>query len=154
MLKNKSMLIFITILIAVIIIAISVVVSQYNKNKPIVPDRYIEVSSSQDMLKIKSAYESEGKKEEFLSICEAIELATANKLLDGSVTNNEQLSKAIVNINNILASEDWSSLGIETEDYWMGKWSLDTKGDVKFEFQNNNLKPSWVQDEEIKKYIK
>lgn len=154
MLKNKSMLIFITILIAVIIIAISVVVSQYNKNKPIIPDRYIEVSSSQDMLKVKNAYEVQGKKEEFLSICESIELATANKLLDGTVTNDEELSKAIGNINQILASDDWSALGLETEDYWMGKWLLDSKGAVKFEFKNNNIKPSWTKDEEIKKYIK
>ena len=154
MTKNKSALILITILVAVVIIAISVVVSQYNKNKPIVPDKYIEVMSSNDMLKIKTAYEADGKKQEFLELCSSIELAVANKLLDGTVTNDDELAQAIKNINDILASDDWSSLGLETSNYWMGRWSLDSKGLIMFSFKNDNIKPDWAQDEDVIKYLK
>lgn len=154
MLKNKHIYIFVAILIAIVIIAISVVVSQYNKNKTIIPDKSMQVVSSNDMLKIKAAYEAEGKKQEFLDLCENIELAVANKFLDGSVTNDAELSKAIAKINSVLASEDWSYLGLNASNYWMGEWKLDDKGAVIFTFQNENMKPNWTQDKDVKGYIK
>lgn len=154
MLKNKPIYVFAVILIAIIVIAISVVVSAYNKNKPVIPDKYIDVLSSNDMVKIKSAYEDEGKKTEFLKVAQSIELAIANKLLDGSVTNDEELAGAIQKINNVLESSDWSYLGLEEPKYWMGKWSLESSGAVKFVFKEDNIKPNWAQDEDVKQYIK
>ncbi len=154
MLKNKPIYIFAVILIAILTIAISVVVSQYNKNRPIVPDKGIEVVSSNDMLKIKIAYEENGKKQDFLACCEEIELAVANKLLDGTVTNDAELAQAIVKINSVLKSSDWSYLGIKVPTYWMGDWKLDSKGAVIFTFQDINMKPAWAQDEDVKMYIK
>lgn len=154
MLKNKPIYIFAAILIAIVIIAISVVVSVYNKNKPIVPDTDIEVMSSNDMLKVKSAYEQTGKKQEFLDLCSKIELGVANKLLDGSVTNDEELMAAIKKINSILLTEDWSYIGVEASTYWMGKWELNEKGAVTFAFRDENMKPNWTQDKEVIKYIK
>ncbi len=154
MLKNKPVLIFITILIAVIIIAISVVVSVYNKNKLVVPDNSIGVVSSNDMLKIKTAYEAEGKKQDFLNLCGDIELAVANKLLDGTVTNDEELSGAIENINKVLETNDWSYLSLEASNYWMGKWKLDSKGALTFTFKDSNIKPNWADDADAKKYIR
>ena len=154
MLKNKPMYIFAVILIAIVTIAISVVVFQYNKNKPIIPDKYIKVSSSYDMAKIKSAYETDEKKGEFLNLCETLELAVANKFLDGSVTNDEELTQAIQKINGVLATDDWSYLGIKSSTYWMGKWQLDNKGSVKFTFNSQDIMPKWTQDEDVKIYIK
>ncbi|MBQ8043945.1 MAG: hypothetical protein IJ272_07350 [Clostridia bacterium] len=154
MLKNKPIYIFAVILIAIVTIAISVVVSVYNKNKPIVPDKYIEVSSSNDMAKVKAAYESEGSKQEFLELCSRIELAVANKLLDGTVTNDEELAAAIKKINEVFMTDDWSYIGLEASTYWMGKWELDSKGAVTFTFQDSNMKPNWAQTEDVKKYVK
>lgn len=154
MVKNKPIYIFAVILIAIVSIAISVVVSAYNKDKPIVPDKYIEVLSSNDMSKIKVAYEAEGKKQEFLDLCTSVELAVANKLLDGTVTNDEELASAITKINNVLATDDWSYLGANVSTYWMGKWQLDSKGALTFTFQESCIKPDWAQDEDVKKYVK
>lgn len=151
--KNKPIYIFAAILIAIVTIAISVVVSVYNKNKPIVPDKYIEVTSSNDMSKIKIAYEADGKKQEFLDLCSKIELAVANRLLDGTVTNEQELALAISKINDVLKTDDWSYLGLEASTYWMGNWWLDSKGAVKFTFKENNMKPDWAQDEDAKVYI-
>lgn len=154
MLKDKPIYIFAVILIAIVTIAISVVVSVYNKNKPIVPNKDIEVISSNDMLKIKTLYEAEDKKSEFLDLCSKIELAVANKLLDGTVTNEEQLKKAINKINSMFLTDDWTYIGLEASTYWMGNWQLNNKGGVIFEFQDENIKPSWAQDKDVKKYIK
>ena len=154
MLKNKPIYVFALILIAIIIVAISVVVSQYNKNKPIVPDKSMEVLSSNDMLKIKQAYNTQEKKQEFITICKTIELAVANKLLDGTVTNDSELASAIENINNMFKTDDWSELGLESSTYWMGEWKLDDKGMITFTFQTDNIKPDWSQDEDVEIYIK
>ena len=154
MLKNKPIYIFATILIAIVTIAISVVVSVYNQNKPIVPGQDVEVVSSNDMLKVKTAYEAEGKKQEFIDLCSKIELAVANKLLDGTVTNDEELSSAIGKINKMLLTEDWSYIGLEVPTYWMGKWELTNSGAVTFTFRDNNLKPNWSTDDDVKQYIK
>lgn len=154
MLKNKPIYIFAAILIAIVTIAISVVVSVYNENKPIVPDQDIEVVSSNDMLKVKSAYETEGKKKEFLDLCSKIELGVANKLLDGTVTNDSQLKAAIEKINKILLTDDWSDIGVEASTYWMGKWELTGSGAVTFTFRDSNLKPNWADDTDVKQYIK
>lgn len=155
MIKNKPVLIFITILIAVIIIAISVVVSSYNKNKPITPDmKYIGVMSSQDMIKIKAKYDLKENKKTFLRICETIELAVTNKLLDGTVTNDDELEKAIKVINDMFKTDDWTYLGLEYPSYWMGQWQLDNMGLLYFSFESNDIKPDWAGDEEVKKYIK
>ncbi len=154
MLKDKHIYIFVAILIAIVTIAISVVVSSYNENKPIVPDQDIEVVSSNDMLKVKSAYEAEGKKEEFLGLCAKIELGVANKLLDGTVTNDSELKSAIEKINKVLLTDDWSYIGVEASSYWMGKWELTGSGAVTFTFRDSNLKPNWAKDEDVKQYIK
>ena len=138
---------------AIVIIAISVVVSVYNENKPIVPDQDIEVISSNDMLKVKNAYEVEGKKQEFLELCSKIELGVANKLLDGTVTNDSELKGAIEKINKVLLTGDWSYIGVEASTYWMGKWELNDSGSVTFTFRDNNLKPNWANDTDVKQYI-
>lgn len=151
--KDKTLIIFIILLMAVIVIAIGVVASVYNKNKPIVPDNRIDTLSTNDMLKIKTAYEAEGKKQEFLDLYSKIELATANKLLDGTVTNDEQLSHAINKINSVLLTDDWSYLGLEASNYWIGSWQLDKSGVVKFTFTEKDLEPSWVMDSDVKEII-
>ena len=154
MLKDKPIYIFVAILIAIVTIAISVVVSSYNENKPIVPDQDIEVISSNDMVKVKSAYEAEGKKQEFLDLCSKIELGVANKLLDGTVTNDHELETAIEKINKVLLTDDWSDIGVEVSTYWMGKWELTSSGAVTFTFRDSNLKPNWAADADVKQYIK
>lgn len=154
MIKNRPIYIFVILLIAIVSIAISLVVYEYNKNKPIVPDKYIEVSSLHDAKKIKSAYENDSKKQEFLDLCKEIELAVANKLLDGTVTNETELKEAIQKINGVLASNDWSYLGLESSNYWMGSWQLNSQGTITFTFKTQEIMPDWAKDEEVLKYIK
>lgn len=154
MIKNRPIYIFVILLIAIVSIAISVVVYEYNKNKPIVPDKYIEVSSSYDAQKIKSAYETDAKKQEFLKLCGSIELAVANKFLDGSVTNETELESAIQKINGVLKSEDWSYLGLESSNYWMGSWQLNSQGTITFTFKTQEIMPDWAKDDDVQQYIK
>jgi len=155
MVKNKPIILFITILMAIVAIAIGIVVLVYNQNKPMVPNvNYTDELSVSAMSKLKEQYSNDEKKEEFLSLCEEIELAVANKLLDGSVTNDEELTSQITKINGMFLTKDWTYLGLEFPTYWMGTWSLDASGILKFSFNSEELKPSWVTDKDIVKYIK
>ena len=152
MAKNKPIYIFSVILIAIVTIAISVVVYSYNKNKVIVPDvGYTEELSLENLTKIKEQYDTANKKTEFIELCSEIELAVANKLLDGSVTNDEELASAV---NAMFNTNDWTYIGVEYPTYWMGSWGLDKEARLKFSFLDDNIKPSWTQDEDVVKYMK
>lgn len=153
--NNKPIVILIIVLIAIASIAIGIVVVSYNENKPVNPDvSLVDALSSNDMGKIKAKYDTKDCKEEFIAVCESIELAVANKLLDGTVTNETELQNEILNINKMFLTNDWSKLGLEFPSFWMGTWSLDSTGAVKFSFANDEIKPNWIQDEDVNKYIK
>ena len=153
--KNIPIIIFGIILIAVLSIAIGIVVSKYNEDKPVEPNiNLIGAMSFNDMTKIKEKYEDEEKKQEFLALAKKIELAVANRLLDGTVTNNEELSQSINEINIVLKESDWSSLSLDYPTYWIGTWEVNEKGAISFKFADNNIKPSWADDEQVKNYIK
>ena len=94
------------------------------------------------------------RKDEFLKICKDIELAVTNRILDGTVTNDDELKGAINEINNILKTSNWEKLEITYPNYWMGSWKLNDEGKLEFTFKYDEIKPNWVKDEEVSKYIK
>ena len=152
--KNASLYLVILILIAIVIIAISIVASNYNKDRSIVPDVSLGVLSSENMIKVQEKYDTEENKEKFILLAKDIELKVANIILDGTVTNDAELQDKIQYINGILKTKNWTALGIEYPTYWMGIWSLDSKGNLLFTFEDESIKPSWAKDTQCSKYIK
>ena len=154
--KEKAPIIIgIAILVAVVITVASIVVRSYNENKGIMPDAtYDKELSETNLAKIKAQYEKDGISLEFEEIYEEIELAVANKMLDGTVTSNEELKAEISKLNDMFKTDDWSYLGIEFPKYWMGTWSLDETGKLYFAFDYEEIVPAWVSQVEISEYIK
>ena len=106
------------------------------------------------MLSIKTQYEEEGNMEEFEDVFNNIEQAVAAKFLDGTVTSEEELKVEIDKINEMFKSSDWDYLELIYPSFWMGTWSLDSKGKLYFAFRDSKLTPNWVEDLEMKDYIK
>lgn len=153
--KKAPIYIFYIILAVVIITAVGIVACSYNKNKIVVPDNNISYElTKKNMESIKEQYNTETKAEEFLKFCEELELNVTNKLLDGTVTTNEELEEEINKINLMFKTTDWSYIDFNYEDYWMGSWQLDENGMLTFEFKYEEIKPDWVNNENIKIYIK
>lgn len=152
--KYIPVILLIIVIVVVILIATTLVVNNYKKNKPIIPDNSLELVSENEMAKIKEKYEDKRKQQDFLDLCSEIELAVTNRFLDGSVTNEDELNEAIKETNEILKSNNWDKLGLKYNSYWMGTWSVDSSGKVKFSFKYKEIVPSWVNSEEVSKYIK
>lgn len=154
--KEKApIIICIAILVAVVITVTSIVVRSYNKNKSIMPDAtYSKELSKTNLENIKKQYERDGVSTDFEEVYKNIELAVANKMLDGTVTSDDELKSEIAKLNNMFKTEDWSYLGIEFPRYWMGTWSLDNKAKLYFTFDYEEIVPVWVSQIEISEYIK
>ena len=153
--KKTPIYIFYIILAVVIITAVGIVVCSYNKNKIVVPDNNISYElTKKNMETIKEQYNTNVKMEEFLNVYKEIELKVANKLLDGTVTTNKELKEEIKKINEMFKTADWSYIDFNYDDYWMGNWQLDENGMLTFTFKYEEIKPDWVNNENIKKYIK
>ena len=154
--KEKAPLVIgITIVVAIIVIVTTIVVHSYNENKSIMPDAtYNKELSETNMANIKIQYERDGAAAEFEEVYKKIELAVVNKLLDGTVTSEEELQTKISTLNDMFATSDWTYLGIEFPKYWMGTWSLDNTGKLYFTFSHEQIKPVWTENIEISEYIK
>ncbi len=152
--KRTPIIVFGIILVAVIITAASIVASSYSKNKKLVPDATNKSSLNEKSIdNIKSEYETEKAKQDFLKQYEEIELAVANKFLDGSVVNEQQFKEKVELINKIFKTDSWEYLGLDYPKYWMGTWSVDSTGKLEFTFREE-VKPTWVSSLEIKDCIK
>ena len=153
--KKAPLMIVVAILVAVVITVISIVVPVADEEKSIKPGvRYSKELSKENMAKIKSEYEREGVALEFESEYDKIELAVANKMLDGTVTSDSELKKEITRINEMFKGNDWSYLGLEFPEYWMGTWSLDNTAKLYFTFDYEEIKPEWINTVKMKDYIK
>lgn len=154
--KEKAPIILgIAILVTVVITVTSIVVRSYNNNKSIMPDAtYSKELSETNMKKIKAQYEKNGVSAEFEEEYKKIELAVANRMLDGTITSNDELKAEIDKLNKMFKTEDWSYLGLVFPKYWMGTWHLNETGKLYFEFDYEEIVPAWVDKVEISEYIK
>lgn len=147
-------IIFGIILAIILIIAASVVVRAYNRDKGVIPD--VSESSSlttRDISKIQEKYDTEDRKKEFKELAEKIHLAVANKLLDGSVTTDDTLSVEIAKINIMFTTSDWEYIKVDYPKFWVGLWHLDKTGKLSFKFKYKDLEPSWITDETVSQFI-
>jgi hypothetical protein len=145
------------ILAAIIIIAVSILMLSGDKkdSKTVIPNaENTDSLTEEQMLSIKNQYEQEGNMEEFEDVFNNIEQAVAAKFLDGTITSYEQLKLEIDKVNKMFKSSDWDYLNIIYPSFWMGTWSLDSKGKLYFTFANKSLTPDWVKDIEMKDYVK
>lgn len=129
------------ILAAIIIIAVSILMLLGGKkdNKTVIPNAENTASLTEEqMLSIKTQYEQEGNMEEFEDVFNNIEQAVAAKFLDGTITSDEQLKLEIDKVNKMFKSSDWDYLNIIYPSFWMGTWSLDSKGNCILHLQINH----------------
>lgn len=143
------------ILAAIIIIAVSILMLSGDKEeKNIYNIENTENLTEVQMQSIKEQYELKENKAEFEKLYKDIEQAVAAKFLDGTITSDEQLKLEIDKVNKMFNSSDWDYLELIYPSFWLGTWSLDSKGKLYFTFKDSKLKPDWVEEIEIKEYVK
>lgn len=144
----RNIIIFV-ILVAAVIVIISVPNS--GEFSPDVTENRYKSEKNAEELKLK--YEEEGNKEKFLTDISNIQNAVSMALLNDEIVNEEQLKARIKEINKVLKKEDWSMLNIDIPKFWVGTWSIDNTGTVKFTFVNDKCIPAWATDEDAKVHI-
>lgn len=150
---NLNVLVRNIIILIVLIAAIIVIICVPNSGKfsPDVTESKYKSEKNAEELKLK--YEEEGNKERFLADISNIQNAVSMALLNDEIVNEDQLKTRINEINKVLKKEDWSMLNIDIPTFWVGTWSVDDKGTVKFTFVNDKCIPSWANDEDAKVHI-
>ena len=151
--KKAPLIIGLVILVIVIILVLVVPVADEDNNlmNSVKSGREL---SKEEMARLKLQYEGESVALEFENDYKKIELAVANKMLDGTVTSEQELQDTIAKINDMFKGEDWTYLNLEFSDYWMGTWSLDNTGKLYFTFYYEEIKPEWVKTVSVKDNIK
>lgn len=142
-------IIILIVLVAVVILIICVPNS--GKFSPdVTENKYKQEKNAEEL---KQVYEQEGNKEKFLEDISNIQNAVSMALLNDEIVNETQLKERLSEINKVLKKEDWSMLNINIPTFWVGTWSVDSSGTVKFTFINDKCIPSWANDEDAKVHI-
>lgn len=102
---------------------------------------------------LKAVYEQEGNKEKFLSDAQNIQNAVSMSILSDDVIDETTMANKVKELNKELKESKWKTLKIDVPTFWVGTWSVDSTGAVKFTFLNKNSVPSWANDEDVKEYI-
>lgn len=67
-----------------------------------------------------------------------------------NISSENSMETLIDNVNTILASKDWSLLGIEKNKTWIGEFSIDKTSNVlNFKFKNKDIEPEWILNEKV-----
>jgi len=150
---NLNVLVRNIIILVVLIAAIIVIICVPNSGEfsPDVTESKYKSEKNAEELKLK--YEEEGNKEKFLTDISNIQNAVSMALLNDEIVNDEQLKTRIDEINKVLKKDDWSMLNIDIPTFWVGTWSVDNAGTVRFTFVNKKCIPNWANDEDAKVHI-
>lgn len=142
-------LIILVIFIAIIILIICIPNSGEflpNVNK----SRYRNGKNAEEL---KQVYEQEGNKEKFLLDVANVQNAVSMALLTEDVVDEKSMNERVKEINKELKQNDWEMLGIDVPTFWVGIWSINKKGTVKFTFLNKESLPNWAYEEDVKNHI-
>lgn len=139
------------VIIAVAILILFIYVPESGEFNPdVTKSRY---RSEKNAEQLKAVYEDEGIKEKFLEDISKIQNAVSMALLNNNVVDEETMKSRIKDINKEMKKEKWDLLGIEIPTFWVGTWSVDSTGTVKFEFLNKASIPSWATDEDALAHV-
>ena len=109
--------------------------------------------SDKNSEELKSVYEQDGNKEKFLEDANTVQNAVSMSILSDDVTDDAKMENKVKELNEELKGSKWETLNIEVPTFWVGTWSVDSLGAVKFTFLNKNSIPSWASEDVVKKYI-
>ena len=142
--------ILIVIIFAAIIILVIYVPDSGEFNPDVNKSRYRTEKNADEL---KAVYEKEGNKEKFLEDVSKIQNAVSIAILNNDVVDEKTMKSRLQDINKEMKKDKWDLLGIEVPSFWVGTWSVDNTGTVKFTFLNKASIPGWANDEDVVVHI-
>jgi hypothetical protein len=149
--RNKILFTLSTLLLCLLVILIV-----KNLDKKIVIDEYsniTELDPNKYQAEILSLYNREGQLEAFLKEMDRVQSLVGRYLISNSTLKEDSFSNLVKTLNNEINREIWVELDSEKSTYYLGKYSIDENGYVKFRFETKEIQPNWINDERVQKYI-
>ena len=152
--KDKKKFIKFVGAIAIIFVLLVVIISSGNKKITIDENTNItELKTKKYSQQIKEYYDKEGMESKFTE--------EYNDLVSDLLTyvyNNVTGSKTDVDVmnevNEILKTDDWSSLSVEKPKTWKGTYYFDTSiNSLKFKFETKDIEPNWIDSSNVSNVI-
>lgn len=134
---------------AIILILIIVIISSSVSKKIDDSTNILELKTKKYAKEIKEYYDTEGKINEFVNDYNNIQNQAWMYIYNNLVEDKTQ-EDLIVEVNEILASDDWSKLNTEKNTKWKGVYHIDTESNsMVFKFENSSIEPSWIEDSSV-----
>lgn len=142
------------ILIVIIFVAVVVLFIYVPESGEFNPDvNKARYRSEKNAEELKAVYEEDGNKEKFLEDVSKIQNAVSMALLNNDVVDEKTMNSRVEDLNKELKKDKCDLLGIEVPTFWVGTWSVDNTGTVKFTFLNKASIPSWATDEDVEAHV-
>ena len=131
-LDRKKFLIFVFSI--VVIISVIIIVVSLNKK--------IEINDSTDISKLNAT-----------KYCTEIQEKIGMYIINNSTLDDTSFENLISKLNENLADNNFSIIGMDNPTYWNGTWSVDNKGKLKFKFSNKKIEPDWISDATVSNFV-
>ncbi len=155
-LNKFQVTILLIILIAAIIFASAIVIIAINMSKKIeLTDDTIftTLDVSKYSTEIVSMYNRDGELEKFESEMNRLQGLVGTYIVENMTISDSGLKNVLNDINNELKAKTWNKIVNNKSTYYIGSYSVDDKGSIKFKFKDKSIEPSWINDDRVSKYI-
>lgn len=132
------------------IFLILIVVINMLSNKKITIDNNTDISKlniNKYSKEVKMYYE--GMMEEFIVEYNNIQ-NIAWTYIYNNVTGDKNIDELIDEVNKVLLSDDWSSIGLEKNTKWRGSYKIDKSTNIlMFKFETKDVEPTWIENDNV-----
>jgi hypothetical protein len=142
--------------IATLLFALFIVIFFINSNKKITVDEYTDISKlnvNRYSTEIVNLYNRDNQLDKFLVEMNRVQTLVGTYIISNSTLKENSFSELIKTLNNEINSEKWVKLDSKKSNYYNGKYNIDNNGNVKFKFDSKKIEPSWINSENISRYI-
>lgn len=154
--KKIYISIILFVIIGAIVTGIFFVIKNIEDSTPFIPNSDIQMNNIKKYeTKLLAEYEKEGKQEQFLKLAKHMQEKSLAYVLESVTESEDSFNKNLKAVQEIYKKKEFSKLDINYDEtnYWVGTWLIDEKGNVKFEFASNSIKPSWTANNSISNYL-
>ena len=156
-LKNNRVqtIILLIVLLMVIMFFVITLVKVSNKPKIVLDDTTIltTLNINEYSLEIVAMYNREGQLELFKNEMDRIQNIIGKYIIENMTISDEAQKELIKGINKELKKDTWKEILNNKSTYYVGDYSVDENGNLKFKFKIKEIEPTWINDASISKYI-
>lgn len=152
--KNKRNKVIFTL--SALLLVLVIVLVYNNSNKKIIIDEYTDISdlnANKYQSEILDLYNRDGQLEAFMQEMDRVQSLVGTYVISNSTLKSNSFDELISKLNNEINDDTWVELNSQKSKYYLGKYSIDDKGYVKFKFGSKKIEPEWINNSEIERYI-